>query len=194
MKGSNLHKPLEGVASRSGNCFTIQSRAYRLLWNFAYALFFRPSPRPFHFWRRWMLRAFGAKIAGPARIYPNARIWWPAHLVIRGRSGIADEAWIYNVAPVEIGHNVVISQQVMICTASHDYTIPGFPLIASSIRIDDEAWLAARCFVHPGVSVGRGCIVGACSVVVKSLLPWGVYAGNPAIKLKDRQPIHSKGS
>lgn len=189
MKRSDLHKPLEGVASRSGDCFGLQSRLLRLTWNLTYSLLFRPSPRPLHFWRRWILRAFGAEIAGPARIYPKARIWWPAHLVINGRSCIADEAWIYNVAPVVIGHNVIISQQAMICTASHDYTLPAFSLVAESICIDDEVWIAARCFVHPGVSIGKGCIVGACSVVVKSLPPWGIYVGNPARKLKSRPVI-----
>ena len=52
-------------------------------------------------------------------------------------------------------------------------------LLCAPIVIHDEVWLVANCFVHPGVTIGRELTVG-CSVIVKDVASWGVFAGNPA--------------
>jgi len=46
--------------------------------------------------------------------------------------------------------------------------------------------LGANCIVFPNVIIGEGTCVGALSLVNKSLEPWGIYAGIPARRLKDR--------
>jgi putative colanic acid biosynthesis acetyltransferase WcaF len=44
--------------------------------------------------------------------------------------------------------------------------------------------------VAPGVSVGEGAVLGMGSVATRDLEPWGVYAGVPAVKVKERkQPV-----
>ena len=134
-----------------------------------------------------MLRTFGANITGPSRIYPGARVWIPSNLTINGRSSVADGAYIYNIAPVVIGNNVVISQGACICTGTHNYNSTNIELLCAPIVIHDEVWLAANCFVHPGVTIGEGAVLGACSVIVKDVASWGVFAGNPAALIKQRQ-------
>src|ERR1700741_4633312 len=80
--------------------FSSDNRLRRLLWNLCWALLFRPSPRPLHAWRGALLRLFGAKIGPNPRIYPAARIWAPWNLECGDLVAIADQAEIYNPAPV----------------------------------------------------------------------------------------------
>lgn len=53
-----------------------------------------------------------------------------------------------------------------------------------SIKIDEGCWLGANVTVLPGVTIGKGCIVGAGSLVNKSLEENYMYAGVPARKIK----------
>ena len=62
----------------------------------------------------------------------------------------------------------------------------GSELPKESITIDDDVWLGWGVFVKSGVSIGRGVVVGANSVVVSDLDPYCVYAGVPAKKIKKR--------
>ena len=60
------------------------------------------------------------------------------------------------------------------------------------LAIEDEAWVAAGVFVFPGVTVGRGSVVGARSILRASTEPYGIYAGAPAIKVGDRRPEQAR--
>jgi putative colanic acid biosynthesis acetyltransferase WcaF len=81
----------------------------------------------------------------------------------------------------------VVSQFTYLCTGSHDYQKHHMPLIHAPITIGREAWIAAGVFVAPGVRIADGVVVGAMSVVTKSLSqPWSVYAGNPCRFVKPR--------
>jgi len=177
--------PLRGV-SRGGPSFPISDRIKRGIWRFFWILFGYYSPRPFHFWRRGILRAFGARIDGAARIYPRVDIWAPWNLHILGRCGIGEGVTIYNQADITIGNNCVISQGTHLCTGTHDFESSNFELITKPIVIQGEAWICAEVFIHPGVTVGEGCVVGARSVVTNSLPPWTVCSGFPAKPLRER--------
>ena len=101
-------------------------------------------------------------------------------------SVIANGAEIYNLAPICIGANSVVSQHTYLCTASHDYTKRDFPLYAQPITIGSSVWIAAGAFID-GINVGEGSVVGAFSVVVKDIPPWTVCAGNPCRVIKSRE-------
>jgi putative colanic acid biosynthesis acetyltransferase WcaF len=158
----------------------------RYLWGFVYSVFFRPSPIPFHVWRRFLLRLFGAHIARGAHPYPRCRIWAPWNLTMEEQSCLADHVDCYSVAPVVLGARATVSQYSYICTATHDYEDPNFALIARPIVIGPDAWVAAGAFLGPGVTVGEGSVVGARAVVVKDVAPWLVVAGTPARPIKRR--------
>ena len=53
-------------------------------------------------------------------------------------------------------------------------------MISSSITIEDDAWIGSRVFIMPGVTIGKGAIVGAGSVVTSNVPPFQRYAGVPA--------------
>jgi putative colanic acid biosynthesis acetyltransferase WcaF len=166
--------------------FTLRNRAARALWGIAYLILFRPSPRPLHAWRVWLLRCFGAKMGAGCKIYPAARIWAPWNLQCEDVVAIADEAIVYNPKSVFLGSHCIVSQQAYLCGATHDYRDPTFPLIASPIRIERYAWICARASVQAGVTVREGAVLGMAGVATRDLEPWSVYAGIPARKVKER--------
>ncbi|HNQ22608.1 MAG TPA: acyltransferase [Phycisphaerae bacterium] len=53
------------------------------------------------------------------------------------------------------------------------------------ITIEDYVWLGCNCIVLPGVTIGRGSVIGAGSVVARDIPPMVVAAGNPAVVVKD---------
>ena len=94
---------------------------------------------------------------------------------------------IYNFAQVDVGRMTVISQYCYLCTGTHNYRVAHMPLTYAPIAVGKECWLATGVYVSPGVTVADGAVVGAMSVVTKSLPDaWVVYAGNPCGPIKAR--------
>ena len=165
---------------------SLRNQLARAGWSLTWGLFCRLSPRPFHGWRRAWLRLFGARIDRSASIYPSARIWAPWNLDMGPRSALGDLVDCYNVDQVTLEEDAIASQQAFLCTASHDISDPGRRLVTAPIRLGRSSWVCAGAFVHPGVAIGEGAVVGARSVVTKDVAPWTVVGGNPAKFLKAR--------
>lgn len=160
--------------------FAIGHRLRRLIWNIVYALLFRTSPRPCHAWRAWLLRLFGARLGRGCHVYPGVSVWAPWNLKLANFVGVADGVTLYGMDRIEIGDYAVISQGAYLCGGTHEYDSPNFQLVTKPILVGARAWVCAEAFIHPGVVVPEGAVVGARSVVIKSLpQPWAVYAGNP---------------
>ncbi len=159
---------------------TPANRVLRVVWAAVWLLLYRPSPRPFHAWRRALLRAFGARIGTGAHPYASARIWAPWNLIMEEHSCIGDDVDCYCVAAVTIGAHATVSQYSYLCAASHDFRNPAMPLVVAPIVIEAQAWVAADVFVGPGVRIARGSVVGARSTVMHDVGAWTVVAGNPA--------------
>lgn len=163
-----------------------RNKLARVLWGTVYCLFYRPSPRPFHGWRRFLLRCFGARIGEGAMPYRGVIVWAPWNLVMGARSVMGDGVDCYSVASIELGEGAVVSQRAYLCSASHDYNDPAFPLVTAPIRIGAHAWVAAEAFVGPGVTVEEGAVVGARAAANRDVAAWTVVGGNPAIPLRQR--------
>lgn len=101
-------------------------------------------------------------------------------------SCLANDVDCYSVDKVILGESAIVSQQAMLCTATHDYNDPDFRLVTRPIIIGPRAWIGARAFVGPGVNVGEGAVVGAASAVFQDVEVWTVVRGNPAQPLKKR--------
>lgn len=55
---------------------------------------------------------------------------------------------------------------------------------SAAIVIEDDAWIGFNCIILKGVTIGKGAVVGAGSVVRENVAPWTVVAGNPAVYIK----------
>jgi putative colanic acid biosynthesis acetyltransferase WcaF len=172
--------------THTGPSFSFKNRLGRLIWSLLGSIFFKLSPKPFHSWRSFLLRCFGAKVGKGVHIYPGVKIWAPWNLSLDDECGVANGAILYSQGKISIGRRAVISQGAHICAGTHDHTKPGFPLITMPIYIGSEAWIAAEVFVHPGVNIGNVCVIGARSVVTKDMPEWMICAGFPCKPIKER--------
>lgn len=109
---------------------------------------------------------------------------------------INDYVHITAMEKVNIGNNVLMASKIYISDCSHgsykgnqdDCSPNSIPaeriLISSPVTICDNVWLGESVSVLPGVTIGKGTIVGANSVVSKSLPDYVIAAGTPAEVIK----------
>ena len=155
-------------------------------WHIVWTLFFRTTPRPFSSWRCFLLKLFGAKIEGKSYVASSAIIKMPWHLTLEDGVCIGPQTEIYNLGHVTMRSRSTLSQGAYLCAGTHDYTKRSFPLITGPIDVGVDVWIGAKAFVMPGVFLGEGCLIGACSVVTKDVDDWAIVAGNPAKFIKKR--------
>jgi putative colanic acid biosynthesis acetyltransferase WcaF len=129
--------------------------------------------------RCFILRLFGATIGKGVRIRPTARFNYPWKVTIGDYSWIGDEVNFYSLDHIRIGDHCVISQKTYLCTGSHDPCDPAFGLVTGTIEVNNGAWIAADCFIGPGVTVGDNTVVGVRSTVLKDLPREQVCYGSP---------------
>ena len=152
-------------------------------------MFFISSPQVLYSWRRLLLRLFGARIGRGCVIRSSVQVIYPWKIIVGDNTWIGDEVVIYSLGQIRIGNNVVVSQRSYLCGGGHDYYQDNFPTYQRPITIEDECWIATDVFVGPGVTIGKGAVVGARSSVYKNLEGGNVYVGNPARFIKPR--IHN---
>jgi putative colanic acid biosynthesis acetyltransferase WcaF len=167
--------------------FRGKSGWYVQLWWIVQSLFFNTSPQFLYGWRRFLLRAFGAKVGKGVILRPTMKTQFPWKVTIGDYAWIGDNVNLYSLGEIEIGANVVISQNCYICTGSHDYLDEAFRIYAEKITIGAECWLATDVYVAPGITIGKGTVVGARSSVFKDLPAGKICIGSPAKVIKDRK-------
>ncbi|CCU72967.1 putative colanic acid biosynthesis acetyltransferase [Thalassolituus oleivorans] len=166
--------------------FRGRSGAFVQLWWMTQSILFASSPQFLYGWRNWLLRIFGAKIGKGVIIRPSVRITYPWKLTIGDYAWIGDNVELYTLGEIVIGNNAVISQRSYICTASHDHTKPTFDIYSVKTVIEDEAWVATDVYVAPGVTIGRGAVIGARSSVFSDMPAGMICVGSPAKPIKPR--------
>ncbi len=90
-----------------------------------------------------------------------------------------------------IGNNVLIAGHCMIIPANHVISRTDIPIrqqgvSSKGIIIEDDVWIGSGCRILDGVTIGRGAVVAAGSVVNKSVEPYSIVAGVPAKLIKKR--------
>jgi acetyltransferase-like isoleucine patch superfamily enzyme len=110
---------------------------------------------------------------------------------------IGEGTRVWSASSIHIGDRVMVSHSVNIFDSMTHPLDPRerarhFDQIATSghpasidlgerpVRIEDDAWIGAAAIVLRGVTIGRGAVVGAGSVVTRDVPPYGLVAGNPA--------------
>lgn len=185
--GRELESPvLVDPGKIAANPHPVANRVARVIWKLCFVLLYRPSPRIAHKFRVLLLRLFGADIHWTAHPYPRCKIWIPSNLTMGAHSCLADDVDCYNVAPIVLEPLSIVSQYSYLCSATHDINDPDFPMLSKPIRIGRLAWVAARCYVGPGVTLGEGAVAGANSCVYREVPPWTVVGGNPARPIAKR--------
>ena len=149
-------------------------------------LFCSWTPKPLNEWRLFWLRVFDAKIDGHPFVHQRARIAIPWNLTLHDHACLGDRANAYSLGEIEIGARATVAQEAYLSAASHDFSQQSLPLVTTKIIIGEDAFVGARAFVMPGITIGARAVVGACSVVTKDVPPDTIAAGNPCKVLRPR--------
>jgi len=156
-------------------------------WLLSRAVLFRPSLLRAYRMKASALRIFGAKVGVGVVVKPGVKIAFPWKLALGNHVWLGEDAFLLNLAPIEIGSNVCISQRAFLCAGNHDWSDVSFRLIVKPIVVEDGAWICANVFVAPGVTVGANAVITAGSVVVEDVPPGMVCSGNPCVPVKERK-------
>lgn len=175
------------VACRCASPWTFRERIRMLLWTVVWPLLCGWTPKPLNAWRLIWLRMFGCKIDGKPFVHQRARVQIPWHVTLHDRSCVGDRANLYSLGEVELGSRCVVAQEAYLCTGTHDLSDPELPLVTAKITVGADAFIGARAFVMPGVHIGDGAVVGACSVVTNNVQPRAIVTGSPARFLRSRE-------
>lgn len=108
----------------------------------------------------------------------------PRKLFVGSNCNFARRVYITAGGGVHIGDWVGIGPDVKIWSVNHRFSDPDSPWAnqgweQKEVTIEDDVWIGANSFIMPGVRIGKGAVISACTVVVKSVPPYAVLAGNP---------------
>ncbi|MEQ1093521.1 acyltransferase [Acinetobacter johnsonii] len=101
---------------------------------------------------------------------------------------INSKSFINGCGGVSIGDNTRIGTQSIIIASNHKFGEPDVlvkdAITKQGVSLGENIWLGARVTVLDGVTIADNSVIGACSLVSKSLPESGVYVGIPAKKIK----------
>ena len=104
------------------------------------------------------------------------------------------------LSDIRIGNHVMFGYQVMIIGGNHNTSVVGSYMLDVHektpnddlcVIIEDDVWIGARAILLRGVTIGRGAIVGAGSVVNRSVPPYSIVGGNPARVIRFRWDVET---
>jgi acetyltransferase-like isoleucine patch superfamily enzyme len=118
------------------------------------------------------------------RLGPGFRVHHPHGLEIGDRVA-ANGAQINAKGSVRIGSDCLIADGVKIWSINHRFADPALPIAEQGyqqapVTIGDDVWLGSNAVVLPGVTIGRGAVIAAGSVVTRDVPDGSVAAGVPA--------------
>lgn len=123
----------------------------------------------------------------------GCKIDCPNNIFIGKDTLINDETMLYASpnAKIVIGDHTMLSYRVCLRTATHIYQdmnthIRQQGMLEKDIIIGSDVWIGYGVQILSGVTIGDGAVIGAGAVVTKDCEPYGVYAGVPARKIKER--------
>jgi len=153
---------------------------------------FRHAPRYFYIKAR--VKRLGMNIGEKVVIRFPINYRYPHNIYIADHAVIGEYAFLV-ASPqcsIKIGKYVLLAPNVHINTTSHNYDNIGMPIklqgsTAKDIVIEDDCWLGTGVIILSGVTIGKGAIVGANSVVLGDVMPYTIVAGSPARQTGERQ-------
>jgi acetyltransferase-like isoleucine patch superfamily enzyme len=142
------------------------------------------------------LRVFGTDL----HVGSRPRLWAPERIEIGDHTYLGHDICIETNC--RIGRFVLVANRVaLVGRRDHDFKTPGVPVRyghwvgshkspspfrSDAVQIDDDVWIGYGAVVLSGVTIGRGAIVAAGSVVRSDVAPYAIVAGNPAVPIGRR--------
>lgn len=134
----------------------------------------------------------GGRVGKRCTFYPNVWISPGRNLELGDDVNLALGVLVNSAGGVQIGDRSMVGYRTQILSSNH--LIPkdrgqifGAGHEKSKIFIGSDVWIGGNCVILPGVSIGKGAIVAAGSVVTKSVEPYSIVGGVPAKLIKERE-------
>jgi len=174
----------------------------RMMQNFFLTKIFFPQARIIRFPfdirnKKWITigNNFTSGVSCRFETHPNKTKKITKLLIIGDDVEINDYVHINASEKVNIGNNVLIASKVYISDTNHGnysginqdspLTIPNKRLLSTKpVIIEDNVWIGEFVSIMPGVKIGKGSIIGANSVVSRSIPPNVIAVGCPAKPIK----------
>ena len=136
--------------------------------------------------RVFVLNIIGAKVHGAI----HAKCILLSHRINLGKGSFINRRSLLDNgnAWITIGNNVAIGCNVSLLTTNHMYNDGnrrGGQISPKTVIIEDAMWIGANSIILPGTIIRKGCVIAAGSVVRGETKSNCVYAGNPAIFIKE---------
>jgi maltose O-acetyltransferase len=142
---------------------------------------------PIHFIRLGFLRLFNKEISREAKILLHVKIlnFWEVEI---GPRSVINQYCLLDcrLFKIFIKNDVDIGPYTRIWTLGHDPDNENHSVKGGNVIIEDHVWIASGVTLLPDITIGRGAVLASGSVVTKSTESLGIYGGNPARKIKDR--------
>lgn len=137
-------------------------------------------------------RLFLKKLNGFPWIQPRCTFIHSERISIGTHFGVNTGTYINGVGEIQIGNYVLIGNNVTISSGEHPIKGDSPPIFArcavpKKIVIEDDVWIGAGVVIMPGVTLGKGTVIGANAVVTKSTEEYSICVGVPARKIGDRR-------
>jgi maltose O-acetyltransferase len=141
---------------------------------------------PIHHVRRALYRAGGMRIGKGSTLHMCTTLYGTSGISIGEDTIIGEKATLDGRGGLIIGDHVDFASEVMVYTSQHDIHSSDFRAITKRVIIEDYVFIGPRAIILPGVSLGKGAVVGAGAVVTKDVAPGVVVGGIPAKQIGTR--------
>lgn len=136
---------------------------------------------PFHPLRKLLVKLTFKRIGHKVILLRNLDIRKPRNIEIGDDVIINKEVLLDGRGgSLKIGSHVDIAQETIIWTLGHDVNGLKYDSWGGKTTICDYVWIGARSTIMPGVTIGKGAVVGTCSVITKDVPENAIVAGVPA--------------
>lgn len=133
----------------------------------------------------------GVKIDSFVKIKP---VGGAGNIIIGRNSYINSGTVIYSGNGVIIGENVLIAANCTLAPVNHAFQKRSQKIVEQrfqpgkgGIVIEDDVWVGANTVILDGAIIREGCVIGASSLVLSELDPYGIYVGIPVKKIGERE-------
>lgn len=142
---------------------------------------------PLHHVRRFFYRLAGMWIGKGSSIHTGAVFYHAKNISIGEDSIIGENAVLDGREKLKIGNHVDIASEVMIYNGQHDIHDESFKGVFAPVTIKDYVFIGPRAIILPGVTLGKGSVVGAGAVVTKDVPDFAIVGGVPAKIIGERE-------
>jgi len=103
---------------------------------------------------------------------------------------VGPNSWMELRGKLYLDSGTIIGPRLKVLTSNHNYQGSMLPYddkyIVKDIHVHKNVWIGSDVTLLPGIEIGEGAVIAACSVVTKSVPPLAVVGGNPISIIKFR--------